>query len=368
MRVLFLSAGNSTHTARWVNALAERGHEVFLVFNKGHEPQKDHINRNVRLIRLPFGGNKGYYLNAISLQKAVKKLRPDVINAHYASGYGTLARIAKLRPLLLSVWGSDVYEFPYENKLKKRILIKNIKHASRVMSTSQCMAEELKRVVADNNIQVDITPFGVDINTFDPDKYEDRESKETITIGNIKLIEPNYGIKELILIAESLQKELVNTKSNKKLQVALYGDGSQRQELESLVREKNLQNMIKFYGRIENSRVPEALSKIDIFCALSKKESFGVAVVEAMSMKIPVVVSQAAGFKEVVEDSVTGFIVDREDKRACKDILKRLIEDDNLRGEIGQNGRKRVIELYNWEENVSKMEKIYVDMINSNRV
>ena len=60
---------------------------------------------------------KGYYLNAPLLQRLAEKIKPDVVNAHYASGYGTLMRRAKLKNTVLSVWGSDVYDFPYKNRL-----------------------------------------------------------------------------------------------------------------------------------------------------------------------------------------------------------------------------------------------------------
>jgi len=49
MKIMFVSAANSTHTVRWVNALAERGHEVYLVSNRGHEPKEDALNSRVKL-------------------------------------------------------------------------------------------------------------------------------------------------------------------------------------------------------------------------------------------------------------------------------------------------------------------------------
>lgn len=50
MKIMFVSAANSTHTVRWVNALAERGHEVYLVSNRGHEPKEDALNSRVKII------------------------------------------------------------------------------------------------------------------------------------------------------------------------------------------------------------------------------------------------------------------------------------------------------------------------------
>ena len=150
MKILFLSAANSIHTVKWVNALVEKGHEVVLVSNKGHEPKEDALDNRIQFYCLKYSGNLGYFLNAKELSILVKKIKPTVINVHYASGYGTLARIAKLPPYLLSVWGSDVYDFPYESKIKNRILKKNIKNADMLASTSKCMAQQLRKVMSDS--------------------------------------------------------------------------------------------------------------------------------------------------------------------------------------------------------------------------
>ena len=69
MKIMFVSAANSTHTVRWVNALAERGHEVYLVSNRGHEPKEDALNSRVKLYLMKHSGGKGYYLNAGELRK-----------------------------------------------------------------------------------------------------------------------------------------------------------------------------------------------------------------------------------------------------------------------------------------------------------
>ena len=83
MKIMFVSAANSTHTVRWVNALAERGHEVYLVSNRGHEPKEDALNSRVKLYLMKHSGGKGYYLNAGELRKIAKRINPDVINVHW---------------------------------------------------------------------------------------------------------------------------------------------------------------------------------------------------------------------------------------------------------------------------------------------
>lgn len=363
MRILFLAAANSIHTVKWVNSMSNRGHEVYLLYNKGHAPHNDLINSSVKLHQLKFGGSLGYYLNSFELYNMVKKIQPDIIHVHYASGYGTLARLSKIGPIILSVWGSDVYDFPYEGKFKNQILKKNVRYADLLASTSQCMAFQLRKVMEDDSLKVRVTPFGVDVNCFDPNKY--KKKTDAIVIGNIKSLNPIYGIEELIYsVRELVEDDEIDDDIKKMLRVEIYGDGDQKNELIGLISKLKLENVIYLMGKIPNNKVPEALANFDIFCALSQRESFGVSIVEAMAMEKPVVVSDVDGFKEVVEDGITGIIVDRKNVSQCKEALKKLILDETLQRQFGQNGRKRVLDLYDWEKNVSYMESIYYDFNN----
>lgn len=366
MKVLFLAAANSIHTVKWVNSFVTRGIDILLVYNKGHEPRTDTLDKRVKTYCLKYSGGLGYYMNAGELRKIYKKFTPDLINVHYASGYGTLARRAKVSPVLLSVWGSDVYDFPYESKIKSVILKRNVRYATALASTSNCMARQLRKVMGDESLQINVTPFGVDLQKFSPEKYSYEKDNREIVICNIKMLKPIYGIKEIILAVDLLVRDQnFMKKCNKKIRLKIFGDGEQKEELIALVKEKKLGDIVTFCGKVPNSQVPEELSKSDVFCAMSHHESFGVAVVEAMAMKVPVVVSDVDGFKEVVKDQETGYIINKNDINGCKQALEKLILDDDLRIKMGENGRKRVQELYDWEQNVDIMEKIYYNILDN---
>ena len=361
MKILFLSAAKSIHTVKWVNAFAERGHEVYLISIKGHEPKEDSLHENISFYSLKYAGTLGYYLNAFELAKVVKKVRPDVINVHYASGYGTLARISHISPYILSIWGSDVYDFPYESRFKNYILKKNVKKAEMLASTSECMANQLRKVMGNEAMKIWATPFGVDLNLFNPDNYSKIDNNDFV-IGTVKALESKYGIHELILVFDMLKKQLdLNSNFKKNLKLFIYGDGSQKRFLTEIIKEKQLSNCVFLKGRIPNFEVPKAISEFDIFVALSQldSESFGVAAVEAMAMKKPVVASDVDGFKEVMENNATGFIVKRDSILEATHAIRKIAENETLRKTMGENGRKRVEKLYAWDKNVEYMLSIY---------
>ncbi|WP_303863974.1 glycosyltransferase [Alkalibaculum bacchi] len=359
MKILFLANAASIHTVRWVNALSERGNEVHLVYKFDDEPKENIISEKVLQYRLKYSGTKGYFLNAKQLRNVFNSIKPDVVNAHYASGYGLLARTARVKSLVLSVWGSDVYDFPYQSRLKMRIIIDNLRYANKIASTSESMAQQVRVLLRDNNKEIFITPFGVDLLRF---RKTDKKQSDNIVIGNIKSLQEVYGIEYLVQAIAILKQRFEHSGHldiSKKVRVLIYGDGVLRNELELLTNKLNLHDSITFMGSIPNSEVPSALGKMDIFCATSNQESFGVSLVEAMAIGLPVVATDVSGFKEVVEDGKTGIIVKRKNPQAIAEALETLIFNSELRQKYGQNGRTKVEKLYNWEDNVNKMLEIY---------
>lgn len=362
MKILFLSAANDIHTVRWVNELSRKNHDVTLIFCKNHAPTIHKIDNSINLIRLPFNSGIGYYLNSLYLKRVYKKITPDVVNVHYASGYGTLARISRMKKMILSVWGSDVYDFPYESSLNMSIVRKNIKYADEIASTSYVMANQVRKLMNDRDMQITITPFGVDTEKF---KFKNDSTKgKNIEIGIVKKLKEKYGIEYLIkafkIVIEQLKKD-GQIEIAEKVILKIYGDGEQKSYLEELCKTLYIDDKVKFMGSIPNDEVAEVLGKLDIFALSSilDSESFGVAAVEAMSVGISVVATDVDGFKEVVENNVTGLIVERKNENALAEGLIKLILDEKSRNKMGIKGRERVEKLYTFTDNVDEMIELY---------
>lgn len=345
MRVAVLGAAKSIHTVKWVRALAKAGHVVELYSLPDHKA-KDGVLDGITVHYLSHSGNAGYFFGGGELRRLLKKFKPDVLNAHYATGYGTLARRSGFHPVMLSVWGSDVYEFPYKSAVNKHILVKNLENATKIASTSNIMAKQVNKVkfISDKIL---ITPFGVDTSVFcrcsEPEKGK-------LTIGIVKALEATYGIEYLIRAFSLLKKRMIkeNTLPEKGIALEIYGGGSLRAELEKLAKELEIDKEVTFHGAVPHSKVPSIISTFDIFCAPSLSESFGVAAIEAMACEVVVVTSDADGFKEVVADGKTGFIVTRKDPVLLANKLYTLAQNPELRKEMGAAGRKHVKANYEW--------------------
>ena len=357
MKIAFLASLSSIHTIRWANVFAEHGHEVHVISMHGVSDDAI-LHQNVHLHMLPFKAPWGYYLNIFSIKSILKSIKPDVLNAHYASGYGTLARLSGYHPLVLSVWGADVYDFPYESRLKMSIVQKNLCAADVICSTSEVMKVQTEKLLKVPK-KIYVTPFGIDTGFFTPKK---NHSEKVHIIGTVKTLASKYGI-DLLITAFAMVVH--NNECEKDLKLVIVGDGSQREDLKKLTVDLDIADKCEFLGKIQHNKIPEVLHSFDIYVALSRldSESFGVAILEASACGLPVIVSDAGGLPEVVENGVTGIVVPKHDPKAAAEAMLQLIRCDKKRKIYGQNGIQRVKSLYHWENCYRIMHEVFKKLV-----
>ncbi|MCB0815281.1 MAG: glycosyltransferase [Flavobacteriales bacterium] len=355
MRIVLLAASSSVHVLRWANAMAERGHEVHLVSQ--HVPIPG-FHEGIRTHRLPFSGVAGYLLNGPSFQTLLRRIRPDVVNAHYATGYGTLARWTGPFPLVINVWGSDVFEFPDQGPLHKSWLLGNLRRARHLISTSAFMARRTASLALDLP-PLSMVPFGVDCERFSP--ADPKHNADPLVIGTVKTLAPKYGIDTLLRAFRLVMAR------RPEVRLRIVGGGPEELALKALAGQIGIAEQVDFTLSVQHTDVPDALRGMDIFVALSRadSETFGVAVIEASACGLPVVVSDAGGLPEVVVDGVTGHVVRRDDPQAAADRILELIASPELRLSMGRSGREHVLAQYEWSSCVDRQIAVFDRVISS---
>lgn len=362
MKICYLADSNSIHTQKWVKYFVEKGYKISLI---SFSPHKIEGSKNY-FIKLPFpkaispaGSNflkLQYFLSIPKIKKLVKMIKPDILHSHWATSYGIVGSFINYHPYIVSVWGSDIYDFPYKSLFHKILTKRVLKSADKICSTSIVMSKEIAKFT---NKQIVITPFGVDIKKFRPNNAIKKD--DYITIGTIKALEEKYGIEYLIRAFAILKTKLPNTK----IKLEIYGNGSKKEYLEKFTTNLGLTNHVKFYGHISHDIVPKKFNYFDIavFPSIYESESFGVAVIEAQACGVPVVVSNIGGLPEVVKNGETGIIVPPKDVNALSNALIDLIKDKQKRIKFGNEARKFILSNYDWSENAKIMGKIYKDLL-----
>lgn len=149
--------------------------------------------------------------------------------------------------------------------------------------------------------------------------------------------------------------------------VDLYGGGHQIEDIRQQIAERQLESRVILHGKVPFDEMPEIYAKADIFALPSLRETTGTAVVEAMASKLPVVALNQNGVKYLVK-SDAGILADIGTKEQTisnfASALKKLIESETMRIEMGNSGYTRLKENYTWEKKSQEMTEIYQQILN----
>ena len=350
--IAILAPGNSIHTKRWVDALS-KFYEVrlFTLHPSTFQYDKVSVTETKKSIL-------GFFKLIFFVWIYQLKSRPKIIHAHYATSYGFLLSFIPHRKKILSIWGSDVYEFPEKSYVHRLLLKTNLRRSNILTSTSNEMAKHGKNFTNKNFF---VVPFGVDTARFFPARSSnsryDYLSFKSIKIGTVKSLSHKYGIDTLIYAIHHIQK--FYPKIFAKLTCEIYGTGPDLVSLTNLTQKLGLSKNVIFFGHIDQKILPSILNQFDIFLALSRMESFGVSVIEAQACGVPVIVSDVGGLIEVVNQNNTGLIVPNNDYEKAAEAIITIICEKNLGSRLAKNARKSVEDKYVFEKNVLKMIDIY---------
>lgn len=97
----------------------------------------------------------------------------------------------------------------------------------------------------------------------------------------------------------------------------------------------------------------------DIFCLPSYREGFGLTLIEAAACGIPAVASRIYGITDAVEEGKTGLLFPAGDVPALAQALRRLLEDGDLRRQMGEAARMRALELFSSRRIIEEMQALY---------
>jgi glycosyltransferase involved in cell wall biosynthesis len=347
MKISLFAPSTSTHTQKWALGLKQKGLDVCVITFSNHY-SKTHAER-VETYALPqyLPGKLSYLTTVFALRSILSQIKPDIVHAHYASSYGFVAGLARIHPLILSVWGSDIFQFP-KNALNKRILSYSLSSADVLCSTSQAMLEETKKYT---DKSIELIPFGVDTNHFVYDPSQ--KSSGEFHIGIAKSLKDIYGFPKLI---EAFGK-LANEEDYAHL--VIIGDGPEKERYQKMVSDRGLEEKVTFVGFVPQEELPQLLTQLDLFVLPSESESFGVSALEAEACGVPVIVNNVGGLPEVVKHGETGMIIPNNDPQEIYKAMKTLLNDDYNRHQMEVNAVRFVKENYQWEDCVQKTVAIY---------
>lgn len=342
MKICFVGPANSTHIIKWCTWFHNQGHEIHIIsYTVGKiENVKIHfVDIGVNTEGHDFEKLK-YLLTGKKIKRIIQKINPDIINVHYATSYGAAMALSGINNYILSVWGADIYDFPKKSPLHQALLRFSLNKAACLFSTSRAMASEAKKYTDKKFI---ITPFGVDMDLFNPNKRTRTKNDSIFVVGTVKGLSDKYGIADILRAVAEIKK-----KNTIPIRLRIAGKGSQEKEYRKLACELGIDDITLWLGFVSQEEAAKEWANMEVAIIPStlESESFGVSAVEAQACKTTVIISDIPGLMEATKPGITSIVVPRNDAKSIAKVIEQLYENPELRYKYAEAGREFVYKKY----------------------
>ena len=317
--------------------LSKKGHEIhFITYSQ--PVRLDALSNNlhyheVNVPDYPLFKYEPYELALSSkLYDVVSKHKIDVLHVHYAIPHAYAAYMAKKIldengykiPIITTLHGTDI-TLVGNHPFYKPAVTFSINKSDIVTCVSNSLRDDTREFFEIKR-DIEVIPNFVDI-----DKYANKHhlcERNMIAQGDEKIIVHISNFRPLKRIIDVLKIfEKISQKINSKL--IMVGDGPDKKKAKDFLRKNDLKNKVVFLGK--TNEIDEILCSSDLFLLPSEKESFGLAALEAMALKVPVISSNVGGLKELNINGNSGYTSDVGDIDSMSNNAIEILSNENLK-------------------------------------
>lgn len=179
------------------------------------------------------------------------------------------------------------------------------------------------------------------------------DGKVVLFVSNLQ---KRKGAQHLIKVIPQIIQELPNTN------FVIVGEGPYRKYLENLSNRLQIKNKIIFTGHLSPKKLLEAYHAADVFVLPSAFEGLPTVILEAMASGVPVVASKVGGIPSVIQNGITGFLVNYGDMEQIAEAVTNILSSEKLAKLMGKNGKK-ISKNYAWSIIYKKIEDVYREVV-----
>jgi len=339
MKVLILADSRSFHTERYLAELQRQGCETLLV-----SLESGSIEHHLLKRRGPFRVLH-YTLAAAEVRSVIDSFCPDVVNPHFASGYGHLAALALRgsdRPMLLYLWGSDILIAPKKSLPHRRKTRMALERADVVVGDSDFLLDEAARIGRLKSRRTITWGLEKDCLRF----FSDRENLQQPL--RIIVPRPHEQVYNNMFIVRALA-DLVN---GGRVELTFPDFGGQVDSFKSTA-SVLVGDRLKFHTKMIRPEYLRYAAEHDVYLSAAWSDSSPASLLEAMGLGLIPVVGDIPGVREWVTPQ-SGYLFDMEHETSLVEIITQLIETDDDHALMRRSNRERIEQKAVFEDNIAE--------------
>lgn len=317
-------------------AMLNNGHQTMFVCRPNSKLNSYFIKHDLPYLKVNMYGEIDF-ISSLKIASFCKKNGFNVLYLHSAGAH-SIGLMAKIFYPQLKIIGIRRVDF----KIKKNFL-SQIKYKSSLVDSIICISNAIKNVMLECGIsknKLKVIHDGIDIKKFENVKIDPNLKKELkisdkyIVIGTIAALVGHKDYPNLLNAAKIVLEKRDNVK------FIAVGDGSDSAEIMKLHDKLSLGDKFIFTG-FQND-VGKYLLLLDIFILASKKEGLGTSILDAQSVGLPIIATNAGGIPEIVIHNNNGVLVNPQNPQELAATIINLIDDKEKRELLGRNAKESV--------------------------
>ncbi|MBL1140654.1 MAG: glycosyltransferase family 4 protein [Proteobacteria bacterium] len=354
--------GAEIHVLNLARDMVQRGYQITVVFllqeirGGADSLETKFIETGADVVYL-----KSYCLRDVgrwlSLTKLLCQIRPDIIHSHLPRS-DLAASIAKV--IFPDVkWICTLHDTYTRDKFAGHKILSlirwNWQRADYIIAVSKHVQEWGAQFFTFPKHRTRAIYHGVQFNKT-PQSIK-KSSRESFKIGCLARFEKRKGIETLV---RSMVKVIKNY-PDAQLLLAGSDPTGYSNTIKMLAESLNVKNNVKIQGFCKKPL--EFLNDLDVFAFASSSEGFGIVLIEAMSVRKPIVASDIYPINHIVQQGISGLLVEADNDDLFADALIELLSDPEKCQSMGENGYQRLINEFSLEKSMNKTHDLYMELM-----
>jgi glycosyltransferase involved in cell wall biosynthesis len=306
------------------------------------------------------------------IKEIIQEFKPDIVHTH-ASKAGALGRRAAFAckvPVVVHTFHGHVFH-SYFNPLKTNIFKVIERRLARkstgIIAISELQKQELSKVhkiCPEHKIKV--IPLGFDLQKFRLNLEENRIAvrkkydlkDDEVAVAIVGRLAPIKNHEFFLTLVESIL-----SKGIEKVKFFIVGDGELKKEIEEKCKEINAKFGEKVFMTSWIKDIATFNAGMDIMCLTSDNEGTPVSLIEGQASSLPIISTDVGGVKDIVDEGITGFVIPKGDLNQFTEKMALLIENEEIRKKMSQNGWNFVRDKFHYMRLASDMGKYYRELL-----